>query len=96
MGAAGARGMEPEVRPGALLVLDRHYTSLSAYQEGQATLYAIRDGAGLVARYAEYAASRLVLRPLQMSLAVTVIAVGSREAARELVVGRVVVVRNVF
>jgi len=92
VGALGAQGMYPELRPGALVVVDRHYTSLTRYAEGEASLYAVRDGTELVVRYAEYAASRLVLRPLQMSAAVKVIAVSSREAARELVVGRVVVV----
>jgi transcriptional regulator with XRE-family HTH domain len=94
IGAAGARGMRPEVRLGALLVVDRHYTSLTPYDPSEPSLYAVRDGEELVARYAEYTSSRLVLRPLQMSEQVRVIAVSSRDEARQLVIGRVLYVGN--
>ncbi len=90
--AADAAGMEPVVEAGALLVVDRHYTSLTAYEEGRPTMYAVRVEMGMVVRYAEYAASRVVLRPVEMSAAIKVIAVSSRAAAREMVVGRVAVV----
>lgn len=94
LSAADAAGMSPVVEAGALVMVDRHYTSLTAYEAGKPTLYAVRAEAGLVVRYAEYAVSRLVLRPVQMEAALTVVAVGSREEARGLVVGRVVFVVN--
>jgi len=92
--AADAAGMSPVIEAGALTVVDRHYTSLTAYEAGKPTLYAVRVESGLVMRYAEYAASRLVLRPVQIQAALTVVAVGSRDEAREMVVGRVVFVGN--
>ncbi len=95
VGAEAARGMSPEVRAGALLVIDRQYTSLTQYEPSEPSLFAVRDGAILVVRYAEYAASRLVLRPFQRNEPLRVIPVGSREEANELVVGRVVYVGNV-
>jgi hypothetical protein len=96
LSAAEAAGMSPVVEAGALLVVDRHYTSLTAYEAGKPTLYAVRVETGLMVRYAEYAASRLVLRPVQIGAAMTVVAVGSRDEARGLVVGRVVFVGNVW
>ena len=92
--AANAAGMSPVIEAGALILVDRHYTSLTAYEVDRPTLYAVRVEAGLVVRYAEYAASRLVLRPVQLQTPIIVVAVSSRDEARERVVGRVVFVGN--
>jgi len=94
LSAADAEGMGPVMEARSLVVVDRHYTSLTAYEVGKPTLYAVQSEDGLVVRYAAYAASRLVLRPVQLGAAMRVIAVGSREEARDRVVGRVVLVVN--
>ena len=94
LSAVDAAGMSPVVEAGALAMVDRHYTSLTAYEASKPTLYAVRGEAGLLVRYAEYAASRLVLRPVQMQTPIIVVAVSSRDEARERVVGRVVYVGN--
>jgi len=92
--AADAAGMSPLIEAGALTVVDRHYTSLTAYEAGKPTLYAVKLETSLVVRYVQYAASRLVLRPVQLDAAINVVAVGSRDEAHGMVVGRVVYVGN--
>jgi hypothetical protein len=97
--AEEARPMDPVLKPQALVLLDRHYNSLQPYRkdgEGDAkgNLYAVRVGARLLVRYAEFTSNRLVLRPLRMGFPVDVIEVAGLETPNDLLVGRVAMVVN--
>jgi transcriptional regulator with XRE-family HTH domain len=89
-----SRGMEPMLLPGAVVVLDRHYTSFRAYREGIANLYAVAIGAKLLIRQAEFFPGRVVARPLQLDAPFEVIAVDGPERANDYLVGRVVLILN--
>ena len=94
--AIDARGMEPVVTAGAVLLLDRHYTSFKPFREGTPNLYAARVDSQLLIRYAQYQAERVVLRPYRARAEAHVVEVGSGEAATDVLVGRVVVGANIF
>jgi hypothetical protein len=86
--------MDPLLLPGALAVIDRHYNSLTPYRAGRPNLFAVRDGAHLTLRYAEFVSARLVLRPLNMGFPVDLIEIGSESSPGEFIVGRVVLTIN--
>jgi transcriptional regulator with XRE-family HTH domain len=94
--AEDARGMGPVLLPEGLVVLDRHYTSFRPYREGMATLYGARVASRLVVRYAQFEARRVVLRAHQAQMKAEVIEVSAGESENDLLVGRVVVVVNVW
>lgn len=87
-----ARSMEPLLLPNALAVIDRHYNSMIPYREGRSNLYAVRDGAHLILRYADYLTTRLVLRPLNLTSAIQLIEIGDDSSPGEFIAGRVVLI----
>jgi hypothetical protein len=89
-----ARPMEPLLLPNAVAVIDRHYNSLIPYREGRSNLYAVRDGAHLILRYADYVAMRLVLRPLKLTSPIHLIEIGTDTSPGEFIAGRVVLIIN--
>lgn len=96
IGVDDARGMEPVLLPEGLVVLDRHYTSFRPYREGSATLYGARLASKMVVRYAQFQAGRVVLRAHQAHVKAEVIEVGAGESENDVLVGRVVVVVDVW
>jgi hypothetical protein len=91
---ADALPMDPLLFPDALAVIDRHYNSLASYRAGRLNLYAIRNGAHLTLRYADYVAARLVLRPLNLGFPVDLIDIGPEASPDEFIAGRVVLTIN--
>lgn len=87
-----ARSMEPLLLPNALAVIDRHYNSLIPYREGRSNLYAVRDGAHLILRFADYVATRLVLRPLNLTSAIQLIEIGDDSSPGDFIAGRIVLI----
>lgn len=92
--AEDAQAMDPLVLPDTLAVLDRHYTSLSAYRPDRPNLYAIRKGAHLTLRYAEFLSNRLVLRPHSLSFSVDLLEIEPDGSPNDLIAGRVVLLLN--
>jgi transcriptional regulator with XRE-family HTH domain len=96
--AEDAQGMEPVLLPGAVVLLDRHYTSFKpmpeALREDRPNLYAARFGSQLLIRYAQYQADRVVLRPYRAQAEAHVIEIGVGETANDVLVGRVVRIVN--
>ena len=92
--AQEAQAMEPLVLPNALVLLDRHYTSLLPYRANRPNLYAVRHDARLALRYADFQLNRLVLRPHSLSFPVELLAVGPDETPNDLIVGRVALILN--
>jgi hypothetical protein len=91
---ADALPMDPLLFPDTLAVIDRHYNSLVSYRAGRPNLYAIRNGAHLKLRYADYASARLMLRPLNMGFPVDLIEIGPEGSPGEFIAGRVVMTIN--
>jgi len=86
--------MEPLVLPEALAVIDRHYNSLLPYRPNRPNLYAVRDGAHLTLRYADFLATRLVLRPLNIAFPVELLEISQEDTPSELIAGRVALIIN--
>ena len=86
--------MQPVVSPGAIVLIDRHYNSFAPYWPDRPNLYAVRHGARLVLRYADYLAGRLVLRPHNFVFPVDLIEIQEGESPRDLLAGRVVLILN--
>ena len=89
-----ADSMKPLLYEGAIAVIDRHYNSLRAHHEARPNLYAVRDNARLILRYAEYTDTRLVLRPLNIQYPVNLIEIDPEHSPGEYIAGRVVFILN--
>jgi hypothetical protein len=92
--AADALPMEPLVLPDAIVLIDRHYTSLMPYRPNRPNLYAIRHGAHLTLRYVDYLANQLVLRPHNIVFPVDLIEIDHGESPGDLLAGRVALILN--
>lgn len=86
---ADASAMDPLVQPNSLAVLDRLYTSLAPYRPSRPTLYAVRRGAHLTVRFADFLSNRLVLRPLRLDFPIEALELESDSTPNDLIVGRV-------
>ena len=86
--------MDPLLFPDGLAVIDRHYNMLASFRDGRPNLYAIRNGSHLMLRYADFAARRLVLRPLNLGFPIDLIEIGPEASPSEFIAGRVVLTIN--
>jgi len=89
-----AEAMHPMILPGAHVVIDRHYNSLIRHDPDRANLYGVRNGSHLALRYCDFLSSRLVLRPLNNSHAVTLLEIEPGSSPGELIVGRIALIIN--
>jgi hypothetical protein len=87
--AAQALPMDPILRVGSIVVIDRHYNSLVTCRPPMPNLYAVRYGSQMLFRHAAFESSRLVLRPRALAYPVDLIELASQEAPSDLLVGRV-------
>jgi hypothetical protein len=87
--AAQALPMDPVLRTGTVVVLDRHYNSLADRKPPHPNLYGIRIGAQMVFRHVVFEAGRLVLRPRALDSPLDVIELAPHESPADLLVGRV-------
>jgi hypothetical protein len=92
--AADALAMEPLLLPDGIVLIDRHYTSMMPYRPNRANVYAIRHGAHLTVRYADFQSNRLVLRPHRRNFTVELIEVDSGESPSDLIAGRIALILN--
>jgi len=80
--------------PGALLVLDRHYTSLRSYDPRQPSLYATRCRQKVLIRFLSYENGLLILRPWQLKYPIITIEIHNEVSPSDYILGRVVLVVN--
>ena len=92
--APDALPMEPLVLPEAIVLLDRHYNSLTPYRPNRPNLYAVRHGAHLTLRYVDFLSNRLVLRPHNIAFPVDLIEVDPGEPPGDLLAGRIALILN--
>jgi hypothetical protein len=91
---AESLAMDPLVLPEAIALLDRHYTSLTPYRRSRPNLYAVRNGAHLILRYADFLSNRLVLRPHIIAFPMDLIDVEPGASPTEAIAGRIALILN--
>ena len=81
--------MHPRLRPGAVVLLDRHHNSLTTYDNGEWNMYAVRDGRSCRIRYLEVMEKCIILWPHNRGIPLRILTVENRAAAADYIVGRV-------
>ena len=81
--------MSPRLAPGAVLLLDRHYTALTPYRKGELNLYAVLKNDICLVRYVELAGNQLILRPHDQASPVDVIPIDPPKSPTDQIVGRI-------
>jgi hypothetical protein len=81
--------MYPRTMPGATLLLDRHYNSLTPYRKGERNIYAVRKHDTCTIKYVETADGNLILRPHNPAYPIEVIALEGGQKPGDYIVGRV-------
>lgn len=89
-----AAAMDPVLKPHAMVLVDRHYTSLTAHRRNRENLYAVRDVARLAIRYLDFKSERLLLRPHSLDSPVQLVDLAPSESLLNVIVGRVVMILN--
>jgi hypothetical protein len=89
-----AMAMDPLILPEAIVLIDRHYTSLVLYRPNRPNVYAVRQHAHLALRYVDFTSNRLVLRPHCAAFPVELLEVDPGETPADLLVGRVALILN--
>jgi phage repressor protein C with HTH and peptisase S24 domain len=87
--ARDGMSMYPRLLPGAMVLLDRHYTSLEPYRKGERNMYAVRKEGGVTVKYVELAGQSLVLRPHNQTYPIDVINIEDDRTYADYIVGRV-------
>lgn len=87
--ASQALSMEPVLRVGSVVVLDRHYNSLVTCRPPHPNVYGVRVGGQMAFRHVSFESSRLVLRPRSVEYPVELLELGDQESPSDLLVGRV-------
>lgn len=80
--------MYPRLSPGAVLLLDRHYNSLTPYRKGESNMYAVRKGGTCTIKYVDTDGNHLILRPHDLTFPTEVITLGSGQKPSDYIVGR--------
>lgn len=81
--------MYPRMLPGATLLIDRHYNSLTPYRKGDNNMYAVLKDEGCTFKYVEVAGNHLILRPHNQAYPVEVLPMEDGRKAGEYLVGRI-------
>ncbi len=81
--------MYPRMLPGATLLIDRHYNSLTPYRKGEQNMYAVRKDDACTIKYVEVANSHLVLRPHNQTYPVEVLTMEDGKKPGDYLVGRI-------
>jgi len=77
-----------ELSTGALMVIDRHYTSLARYREMHPTLYAVHFEGHLLLRFVSLEDGHLVLRPANPLSPVRLFRLNAHDAPANYIIGR--------
>lgn len=81
--------MDPLLRAGSVVVLDRHYNSLAPWKPPHPNLYGVRSGSQLLFRHVAFESSCLILRPRALDHPVDLIELAPHETPSDFLVGRV-------
>lgn len=81
--------MYPRLLPGATVLIDRHYNSLTQYRKGESSMYSVNKSGECTIKYVELAGNHLVLRPHNASYPVEILPMDQGMSAPDYIVGRV-------
>jgi transcriptional regulator with XRE-family HTH domain len=81
--------MYPRLVPGATLLLDRHYNSLTTAHKGVRNIYAVRKDGTCALGYVEVSGGSLIVRPHNPSFPLEVIKMDEGFAPADYIVGRI-------
>jgi len=84
-----AMSMYPRTMPGAVLLLDRHYNSMTPYRKGENNMYAVRKDEKCTIKYVETLDNHLILRPHNPTCPIEVITLENGQKPADHIVGRV-------
>ncbi len=87
--AREAMSMYPRLQPGALVMVDRHYTSLKPYHKIGLNMYAVNSEGEARLKYVELAGDRLVLRPHNPAYPVEIVTLSVGGKLNHTIVGRI-------
>jgi hypothetical protein len=87
--AAQAISMDPILRVGSVVILDRHYNSLVTCRPPHPNVYGVRVSGQMAFRHVSFESNRLVLRPRSLDYPVELIELADQESPSDLLVGRV-------
>lgn len=88
--AALAAPMYPRFEKGSVLLVDRHYCSLSGYREDGTNLYLVRKDEAVMVRWADRMDNLLCLRPDRIEYPLNFVSIDRRNPLTSFIVGRVV------
>jgi len=86
---AQARPVDPLLRAGSIVILDRHFNSRAPCKPPHPNLYAVRSGSQLLFRHVDFESGHLILRPRVLAYPVELIEVKPAENPADFLVGRV-------
>lgn len=81
--------MYPRLLPGATVLIDRHYNSLTPYRKSEKNMYAVRKDGGCTIKYVDVDGNNLVLRPHNFDYPTSVINIEEGKSVADYIVGRV-------
>jgi hypothetical protein len=87
--AKQALSMYPRLMPGATLLIDRHYNSLSPYRKGEFNMYAVLKNDTCAVKYVEVAGNQLLLRPHNQDSPIEAIQMEEGKSPSDYLVGRI-------
>lgn len=91
-----ARKMDTLANEGSVIVIDRHYETVRSTHSERKSLYAVLDGRELIVGYAYGIGAHLVVQPPTAAMPARVIYLEPSGDAGKYIIGRVVMILNVF
>jgi transcriptional regulator with XRE-family HTH domain len=88
---AQADAMTPAISPHSILIIDRHYNSLTPHRPPAPSIYAVQHGTTIVFRYATLQGNCVVLRPHKLEHSIDLIELSPAESPGSLIIGRICV-----
>jgi transcriptional regulator with XRE-family HTH domain len=87
--ALNGSAMHPRLSQTSTLLIDRHYNTLKPYSDRESNIYAVAKGGTSIIRYVEAADGRVILRPMNPSAPIQLLATAGRDSISEAIIGRV-------
>ncbi len=87
--ARDGAAMFPRLLPGATVLIDRHYNSMTPYRKNDVNMYAVRKDGTCTIRYVDVSSSQLILRANQSQYPADVVPVDEGKSPYDYIVGRI-------
>lgn len=84
-----ALSMHPRIPPGATLLLDRHYNSLTPYRKAVNNIYVVRKNSSYAISYLESDGCHLIIRPHNLEYPTNIVRIRRGQRFSNYIVGRI-------